>query len=42
MCEFYGQIKEGLEYHEAFRIAQQKLRLKYQDPLLWAPFVIID
>lgn len=42
MCEFYGQIKDGLEYHEAFRIAQQKLRLKYQDPLLWAPFVIID
>lgn len=42
MCEFYGQIKEGLEYHEAFRIAQKKLRLKYQDPLLWAPFVIID
>lgn len=23
MCEFYGQIKEGLEYHEAFRIAQK-------------------
>lgn len=42
MCEFYGLIKEGLEYHEAFRIAQKKLRLKYQDPLLWAPFVIID
>lgn len=42
MCEFYGQIKEGLEYHEAFRIAQKKLRLKYQNPLLWAPFVIID
>lgn len=42
MYEFYGQIKEGLEYHEAFRIAQKKLRLKYQDPLLWAPFVIID
>lgn len=42
MCEFYAQIKEGLEYHEAFRIAQKKLRLKYQDPLLWAPFVIID
>ena len=42
MCEFYGQIKEGLEYHEAFRIAQKKMRLKYQDPLLWAPFVIID
>ena len=42
MCEFYGQIKEGLEYHEAFRIAQKRLRLKYQDPLLWAPFVIID
>lgn len=42
MCEFYGQIKEGLEYHDAFRIAQKKLRLKYQDPLLWAPFVIID
>lgn len=42
MYEFYGQIKEGLEYHEAFRIAQKRLRLKYQDPLLWAPFVIID
>lgn len=42
MCEFYAQIKERLEYHEAFRIAQKKLRLKYQDPLLWAPFVIID
>ena len=42
MCEFYAQIKEGLEYHEAFRIAQKKLRLKYQNPLLWAPFVIID
>lgn len=42
MCEFYGQIKEGLECHDAFRIAQKKLRLKYQDPLLWAPFVIID
>ena len=42
MGEFYGQIKEGLEYHEAFRIAQKRLRLKYQDPLLWAPFVIID
>lgn len=42
MCEFYGQIKEGLEYHDAFRIAQKKLRLKYQNPLLWAPFVIID
>lgn len=42
MYEFYGQIKEELEYHEAFRIAQKKLRLKYQDPLLWAPFVIID
>lgn len=42
MCEFYSQIKEGLEYHEAFRIAQKRLRLKYQDPLLWAPFVIID
>lgn len=42
MCEFYAQIKDGLECHEAFRIAQKKLRLKYQDPLLWAPFVIID
>ena len=42
MCEFYAQIKDGLECYEAFRIAQKKLRLKYQDPLLWAPFVIID
>lgn len=42
MCEFYSQIKEEMEYHEAFRIAQKRLRVKYKDPLLWAPFVIID
>jgi hypothetical protein len=43
MTEFYRQwLEKGLVIPEAFRAAQAKMKEKYEDPYLWACFVLIE
>lgn len=42
MTEFYTQwIVNGNEKRQAFKIAQQKIREKYEEPYLWGGFVMV-
>ena len=39
---FYTGLSSGLDSREAFQAARQTLRESYPDPLLWAPFVLLE
>lgn len=43
MTTFYQKwLTEKIEIREAFRLAQQDMRVKYQNPYFWAGFVMIE
>ena len=43
MIAFYSALMNGTPKHEAFRMAQQKMRNgKFKDPFYWASFIILD
>ena len=42
MTEFYRNLVAGKSKREAFISAQDKIRVKYIDPKMWAGFVMID
>jgi len=42
MTEFYRNLVSGKSKREAFILAQDKIRLKYIDPKMWAGFIMID
>ncbi len=37
---FYGHLKEGTDRATALRLARQKIKEDYPDPLLWAVFIL--
>jgi len=43
MSDFYKIFVEGKEIHEAFRLAQNNLKIKYpNEPFYWAGFILIQ
>ena len=42
MTSFYQQYMQGKNRTEAFRIAQQKVKAKYEDPLYWGAFMLVS
>ena len=43
MTEFYRQwLEMGLSIPDAFRTAQQNMKIKYKDPYHWAGFVLVE
>ena len=42
MTGFYRNLVAGKTKREAFISAQDKIRLKYFDPKMWAGFVMVD
>ncbi len=42
MTEFYRNLVSGKSKREAFILAQDKIRLKYIDPKMWAGFIMVD
>ena len=42
MTEFYRNLVAGKSKREAFILAQDKIRLKYIDPKMWAGFIMVD
>ena len=42
MTEFYRNLVAGKTKREAFISAQDKIRLKYIDPKMWAGFIMVD
>ena len=43
MTIFYTKwLKEGMEISEAFSAAQKAMREKYQDPYMWAGFILVE
>jgi len=41
MTAFYEEMFKSEDQHEAFRIAQQKVKEKYPSPYYWASFVMV-
>ncbi len=39
---FYSKWLGGMDKREAFRLAQQELKKKYEKPYYWAGFVMLD
>ncbi len=42
MTEFYRNLMAGKSKRDAFVSAQDKIRLKYIDPKMWAGFIMVD
>ena len=42
MTDFYRNLVAGKSKREAFILAQDKIRLKYIDPKMWAGFIMVD
>lgn len=42
MREFYSSMLSGETKHNAFKIAQEKVRNKYPNPFYWAGFIMLD
>ena len=42
MQTFYQNLFDGKSKRDAFAIAQQKVREKFEDPTYWAAFVMLD
>ena len=42
MQSFYKKWLNGLDKHEAFRLAQKELKSKQPEPYFWAGFVMLD
>jgi CHAT domain-containing protein/tetratricopeptide (TPR) repeat protein len=41
MSTFYSELLKSGKQHEAFRIAQQKIKDKYQKPFYWGAFILV-
>ena len=41
MSQFYKEMISGKEQHEAFRLAQQKIKEKYPQPFYWGAFIMV-
>lgn len=41
MSLFYKEMLSGKEQHEAFRTAQQKLKVKFPKPFYWGAFIMV-
>lgn len=41
MSQFYKEMINGKEQHEAFRAAQQKIKEKYPQPFYWGAFIMV-
>jgi CHAT domain-containing protein len=41
MTEFYSALLSGKPKREAFKIAQMKLREKFESPYYWGAFVMV-
>jgi len=41
MSTFYSELLKSGQQHEAFRIAQQKIKEKYQKPFYWGAFIMV-
>lgn len=41
MSQFYLEKNKTSDLHEAFRTAQQKLKVKYPDPFYWGAFIMV-
>lgn len=42
MTEFYKNLLAGKSKREAFRLAQDTVRDRYEDPFYWAAFIMLD
>lgn len=42
MTEFYKNLLAGKSKREAFRLAQDTVRGRYEDPFYWAAFIMLD
>jgi CHAT domain-containing protein len=41
MSLFYKEMLGGKTQHEAFRMAQQQLKLKFKQPFYWGAFIMV-
>ena len=42
MTEFYRNLMDGIEIHQALKNAENKVKELYPDPYYWAGFIILD